>query len=73
MSIFVVYKKPKREALLYMVTVYIREDIVRSYVMWLWNYYSMLLMSVRTVKKDIDDWTLSVPLSVNKKLFQVQQ
>lgn len=28
------------------------------------NYYSMLLMKVRKVKKDIDDFTLSVPLSV---------
>jgi hypothetical protein len=28
------------------------------------NYYSMLLMSVRKVKKSIDDFTLSVPLSV---------
>lgn len=28
------------------------------------NYYSMLLMKVRQVKKDIDDFTLSVPLSV---------
>ena len=28
------------------------------------NYYSMLLMSVRRVKKDINDYTLSVPLSV---------
>ena len=28
------------------------------------NYYSMLLMKVRTVKKDITDYTLSVPLSV---------
>lgn len=28
------------------------------------NYYSMLLMSIRQVKKDIDDYTLSVPLSV---------
>jgi hypothetical protein len=28
------------------------------------NYYSMLLMNVRKVKKDIDDFTLSVPLSV---------
>ena len=29
------------------------------------NYYSMLLMQVRTIKKDIDDYTLSVPLSMN--------
>ena len=28
------------------------------------NYYSILLMSVRKVKKDINDYTLSVPLSV---------
>lgn len=28
------------------------------------NYYSMLLMNVRNVKKDIEDFTLSVPLSV---------
>ena len=36
------------------------KDIVRKR-----NYYSMLLMSVRSVKKDISDFTLSVPLSVN--------
>lgn len=28
------------------------------------NYYSMLLMSIRDVKRSIDDYTLSVPLSV---------
>ena len=28
------------------------------------NYYSMLLMSIRLVKKDISDFTLSVPLSI---------
>lgn len=28
------------------------------------NYYSMLLMGIRNVKKSIDDYTLSVPLSV---------
>lgn len=29
------------------------------------NYYSMLLMNIREVKRDISDYTLSVPLSVN--------
>lgn len=29
------------------------------------NYYSMLVMKIRKVKRDIDDFTLSVPLSVN--------
>ena len=28
------------------------------------NYYSMLLMDIRSVKKDITDYTLSVPLSI---------
>ncbi|MDE7088764.1 MAG: hypothetical protein K2O54_01455, partial [Prevotella sp.] len=28
------------------------------------NYYSILLMKVRSVKKDINDYTLSVPISV---------
>ena len=28
------------------------------------NYYSMLLMNIRSVKKDITDFTLSVPLSI---------
>ena len=29
------------------------------------NYYSMLLMSSRQVKRDDSDFTLSVPLSIN--------
>ena len=29
------------------------------------NYYSMLLMSIRQVKRDDSDFTLSVPLSIN--------
>ena len=28
------------------------------------NYYSMLLMNIRNIKKDPEDFTLSVPLSV---------
>lgn len=28
------------------------------------NYYSMLLMKIRTIKKEFDDYTLSVPLSI---------
>lgn len=28
------------------------------------NYYSMLLMKIRTIKKDVTDYTLSVPLSI---------
>lgn len=32
------------------------------------NYYSMLLMRIRKVKKDFSDWTLSVPLSVCKRV-----
>ena len=29
------------------------------------NYYSMLLLNIRKVKRDFDDYTLSVPLAVN--------
>lgn len=28
------------------------------------NYYSMLLMKIRTIKKDVTDYTMSVPLSI---------
>jgi DNA-directed RNA polymerase beta' subunit len=28
------------------------------------NYYSMLLMKIRTIKKDVTDYTLSIPLSI---------
>ena len=28
------------------------------------NYYSMLLMKIRTVKKDVTDYTMSIPLSI---------
>ena len=28
------------------------------------NYYSMLLMDIRSIKSDVSDFTLSVPLSV---------
>ena len=28
------------------------------------NYYSMVLMKIRTIKKDITDYTLAVPLSI---------
>ena len=36
------------------------EDIVNKK----WNYYSMLLMKIRTVKKDVTNYTLSIPLSI---------
>ena len=29
------------------------------------NYYSMLLLNIRKVKRDFDDYTLSVPLAIN--------
>ena len=31
------------------------------------NYYSMLLMKIRNIKKDVTDFTLSIPLSINKQ------
>ena len=31
------------------------------------NYYSMLLMKIRTIKQDVSDMTLSIPLSVLPK------
>ena len=39
--------------------IYYNEDIVNK-----WNYYSMLLMKIRTVKKDVTDFTMSIPLSI---------
>ena len=34
-------------------------------ILWLRNFYSMLLLKIRTVKRDFNDYTLTVPLAIN--------
>ena len=43
--------------------IYYNEDIVNK-----WNYYSMLLMKIRTVKKDVTDFTMSINKNVELTL-----